>query len=63
MVDRTGLAGSYDFSVEWTQGDGGDTALPSLVTALHEQLGLKLEQRKEPIEMLVIDSIDRPTQN
>lgn len=63
VVDRAAMEGGYDFTLEWTQGGGGDSGFPSLVTALQEHLGLKLEQRKEPVEVLVIDSIDRPTEN
>lgn len=63
IVDQTGLPAAYDFTLNWTQGDAGDSGLPSLVTALHEQLGLKLESKKLPVDVLVIDSIDRPTEN
>jgi uncharacterized protein (TIGR03435 family) len=61
VVDRTGLAEAYDFTLEWsTQEDG---SAPSLVTAVREQLGLRLEQQKAPVEVLVIDAIERPTEN
>lgn len=63
VVDQTGLPAGYDFTLNWTQGEAGDSGLPSLVTAVHEQLGLKLESRKTPVDVLVIDSIDRPTEN
>ena len=63
VVDQTGLTAAYDFTLDWTQGDAGDSGLPSLVTALHDELGLKLESKKLPVDVLVIDSIDRPTQN
>jgi uncharacterized protein (TIGR03435 family) len=63
VVDRTGLKGNYDFTLEWTPSDP-DTAAPSLFTALQEQLGLKLEAQKGSVEVLVIDSMEKmPSEN
>jgi len=50
----------YDFKVEWAPDQATDSSAPSLVTALREQLGLKVESQKVPLEILVIDRIDRP---
>jgi bla regulator protein BlaR1 len=77
VVDQTGLQGSYDFSVEY--GSAGDSfarpasATPaagsqeaqgiSFLTALREQLGLKLVSTKAPVQMIVIDHIEKPSQN
>ncbi len=66
IVDRTGLTGTYDFDFRWTpQRSGPGAAAPndvvSLFTALQEQLGLKLESQRAPVDTLVIDSIERPT--
>jgi uncharacterized protein (TIGR03435 family) len=70
VLDRTGLTGAFQFELafapEPTAGAGNpppavDLKLPTLVTALQEQLGLKLEPGRAPIEVLVIDSVDRPT--
>jgi uncharacterized protein (TIGR03435 family) len=67
LVDGTGLPGTFDITLDWTP---ADTAVddpkaggPSLTTALQEQLGLKLESRRAPIEYLVIDHIERPGAN
>ena len=66
VVDKTGLTGDYDFKLEWAAGADGnppDSNEPGLFTALQEQLGLKLEPRKAPLEMLVIDHAEKPSPN
>lgn len=63
VVDKTGLNESYDFTLEWAPDQAADSALPSLTTALKEQLGLTLEQQKSPVEVLAIDAISRPSEN
>lgn len=75
VVNATGLLGAFTFTLEWTPdeterfGRGPDDASPpgggtSLFSAIQEQLGLKLEGRKAPAEILVVDRIDRtPTEN
>lgn len=74
IVDQTGLKGSYDFTLDYYRGPGGkgveegrepapDANGPSLETALREQLGLRLESRKGPVEVLVIEHIERPQGN
>ncbi len=81
VTDKTGLAGKYDFSLEWTpdeslRGTGlfgespgpepapaTDSSGPSIFTALQEQLGLKLESEKGPVEILVIDHVDKASAN
>jgi uncharacterized protein (TIGR03435 family) len=63
VQDKTGLTDAYDFTLEWTPDKSQDTAAPSMVTALREQLGLRLEQQKSPVEVLVIDAIERPSEN
>ena len=63
VIDQTGLTGEYDFTLEWlpalTQGAAG----PSIFTAVAEQLGLRLESGKRPMETIVIERIERPTQD
>lgn len=64
VVDRTNLAGLYDFVLEWTpdevrESEAGSTPPPSLFTAIQEQLGLRLQSGKVPIEFLVVDSAER----
>ena len=70
VEDRTGLRGGYDFDLEFAPGSGttpdtGDAAgnLPSLFTALEEQLGLKLRPVRAPVHVLVIDRLEHPTEN
>jgi uncharacterized protein (TIGR03435 family) len=66
IVDRTGLAGHYDLSVKYSEDPlaaAGVSELPSLFTALQEQLGLRLVSTRAPVKVLVIDSIERPTED
>ena len=62
VTDETGLAGSFEVNLRWTpESQEATSDAPSLFTALPEQLGLRLDARRGPIRMLVIDSVDRPT--
>lgn len=69
VLDNTGLEGNYDFSLHWTLDlSPGDQALtdssgPSLFTALREQLGLRIEATRGPVEVIVIDGAERPSEN
>ncbi len=65
VEDDTGLNGTYDYRLEWTPDDRAAAEMtgPSLFTALKEQLGLKLEMQKRPVEVVVIDHIERPSAN
>lgn len=62
VVDRTGLTDHYNFKLVYSA-DMGDTTGPSIFTALQEQLGLKLESAKGPVEVLVIDRAEKPSDN
>jgi uncharacterized protein (TIGR03435 family) len=71
VIDRTGLPGAYSWALQFAPDQApapGEVApavidpdRPSLFTALQEQLGLKLEPQRAPLEMLVIDSVQQPT--
>ena len=61
VVDETGLLGHYEIVLRWARDDRPNDNAPSLFTAVQEQLGLKLESRRMPGEVLVIDSVERPT--
>ena len=65
IVDKTGLTGNYDIDLKWTPDDqqGTSDAGPTLFTALAEQLGLKLDATKGPVDTLVVDHVERPTEN
>jgi uncharacterized protein (TIGR03435 family) len=71
VVDETGLTGDYAFSLEWDQYELQDgnpanrpaSTKPSLFTAVQEQLGLKLESVKRPVEYLIIDYAEKPSAN
>jgi uncharacterized protein (TIGR03435 family) len=81
IIDRTGLTGNYDFTLEYAPEEGGpqepgagaalgaalpaspSDSAPSIFTALKEQLGLKLESTKGPVDVIVIDHIEKPAEN
>ena len=75
--DQTGLTGKFDFKMEWTPEQGGavvpgerpeeanppDISGPSIFTAIQQQLGLKLEPAKGPVDVVVIDRVEKPSVN
>jgi uncharacterized protein (TIGR03435 family) len=66
VANQTGIDGNYALKIEWASDRipaDATSGKPSLFTALQEQLGLKLESARVPVEMFVIDSIDQPTEN
>lgn len=73
VVDKTGLAGRYDFDLEFTPDESqfggmlgrppGDAPLPGLFAALQQQLGLRLEATRGPVDVLVVDRAERPSEN
>lgn len=67
-IDKTGLAGVFDVELTWTPDEASSASQqestgPALVPALREQLGLKLVADRGPVDMLVIDHVERPTEN
>jgi uncharacterized protein (TIGR03435 family) len=62
IFDRTGLAGYYQITLRFAPDGAADTDVPTLFTALQEQLGLKLEPSRAPLQTLVIDHVERPTE-
>jgi uncharacterized protein (TIGR03435 family) len=65
VVDRTDLRGEYSFDVPFAPPDAkpGDSVAASIFTALQEQVGLRLEDARAPVEVLVIDRAERPSEN
>ncbi len=72
VLNRTGLAGRYDLTLRWTADDAQSPLVngepdpnlpPSIFTAIQDQLGLKLESTKGPVSVLVLDRVERPTDN
>lgn len=67
VVNETGMSGRFDYTMEWTQSSSGSASDNSVgltsLEALREQLGLKIEQAKAPVPLLVIDKVARPSDN
>jgi uncharacterized protein (TIGR03435 family) len=73
VIDKTGLTSVYDFTLQFMPDDAAvapgagssvpDPTVPSIFTAIQEQLGLKLESGKGPVEVIVIDHVERPSGN
>lgn len=63
VIDKTGYTGHFDFHLEFNREAAADTSEPSIFTALQEQLGMKLEAKKGPVEVLVIDNAGKASAN
>ena len=65
VIDKTGLTGGYDVHLRWTadRDAGPDATGPSIFTAMEEQLGLKMEPGRGPVEYLVVDQVEKPGDN
>jgi uncharacterized protein (TIGR03435 family) len=76
VIDRTGLSGHYDLSLQWDDAPIGEGGVPgldapvaqgddrgSIFSAIQDQLGLRLVSQRAPVEVIVVDRIERPSQN
>jgi uncharacterized protein (TIGR03435 family) len=66
VIDKTGLKGNFDLTLQWSNDenpDSGAEQAPSIFTAVQEQLGLKLQSAKGPVETLVVDHAAMPSEN
>jgi uncharacterized protein (TIGR03435 family) len=63
VTNDTRLGGEYDFTLEWVQDAGSDAPGSSLSTAVREQLGLRLVSAEKPAPVVVIDRLERPSEN
>lgn len=63
VEDHTGLAGRFDVKLEWDDGPDPDAQMPSIFTAVQEQLGLKLNAAKGEVGVIVVDRVERPSAN
>jgi uncharacterized protein (TIGR03435 family) len=72
VVDKTGLQGRFDFTLNWTPDEGqfrgipipptnnDPNAPPGLFTAIQEQIGIKMDRMNAPVEVIVIDKVEKP---
>ena len=63
VSNDTRLSGEYDFTLEWVQDAAANDTGPTLFTALREELGLRLVSAEKPAPVIVIDHIERPSEN
>jgi uncharacterized protein (TIGR03435 family) len=64
VLDKTGLEGNFDFQLEWALDmNVNDVSAPSVFSAVQEQLGLKLESAKGPLDVIVIDHAEKASEN
>src|SRR5262249_813096 len=65
IVDKTGLTAYYDLLLRWSPDEASADTIPapSIFTAIQETLGLRLVTAREPVDVLVIDHVERPTAN
>lgn len=61
VIDRTGISDRVDFTLTWAPENAPDSDAPSIFTAVQEQLGLKLQPARGSVDVLVVDSAERPT--
>jgi len=62
VLDRTGFNGDFDFQVKYVE-EVNDPSGPTFLAAMQEQLGLKLETQKSPVEFIVVDHVEKASAN
>lgn len=63
VQDHTGLPGRFDVKLDWDDGQALDSEMPSIFTAVQEQLGLKLNSAKGEVGVIVVDHVEKPSVN
>jgi uncharacterized protein (TIGR03435 family) len=63
VVDRSNLTGMFDLTLEWTPDNAPQGDVPTVFTAIQEQLGLRLESSRGPVDTFVIERVEKPTDN
>jgi uncharacterized protein (TIGR03435 family) len=63
VIDRTGQTAKFEIKLQWSPDDSPGSTQPSIFTALQEQLGLKLQSTKGPVDVMVIDHANKPSAN
>jgi uncharacterized protein (TIGR03435 family) len=64
VLDKTGITGAFDFELHWVQAEDSVSSTTAFLTAIRDTIGLKLQSAKGPVEILVIDHIEKiPTEN
>lgn len=63
VIDKTNLDGAFDITLEWNPDEDASGSSPSIFTAIQEQLGLKLDVGRGPVEILRVDHAERPSEN
>jgi uncharacterized protein (TIGR03435 family) len=63
VVDKSGLAGTFDLTLEWTPETDEQGDAPTVYTAIQEQLGLRLESSRGPVDTFVVEHVEKPTDN
>jgi uncharacterized protein (TIGR03435 family) len=63
VIDRTGLTDNYNIDLKWAGDTATDSPLPSLPAALREKFGLELKPEVGPVNILVIDHVEKPSPN
>lgn len=63
VEDHTGLGGRFDVKLEWDDSPDADAQMPSIFTAVQEQLGLKLNAAKGEVGVIVVDHVVQPSAN